>query len=306
MSMRDFYRCIAIGVLALGGAAQIATAATPTPGSAQEASAEPLQLPLRLTSLINHTGISVPDVTASALFYSKLFGGDKVGGEMVPMPNGQPPSTRYFLFVDDANVAIGLLGTLGSAGQTKPLIDHIAVTAVDHDGLAWRARLKAEKLQYIASEVFLDTDGIPIQVAGGTGGEPLTAAGATPAKLPVLFSGKPMTRCLGFDHIMLRVPDVEAKVAFWQKLFGVSKVERRNGVVWLSDGQRRLGLRPLAKGEQPGYDYQAFRIEKTDRATLVAGLRTLGATVEEPQPQDERGSVRFTGPDGIRTLLVPR
>jgi hypothetical protein len=74
----------------------------------------PLTLPLAVASLINHTGISVPDVTASALFYSKLFGGDKVGGEMIPMPNGQPPSTRYFLLVDSANVAIGLLGTLGS------------------------------------------------------------------------------------------------------------------------------------------------------------------------------------------------
>jgi catechol 2,3-dioxygenase-like lactoylglutathione lyase family enzyme len=304
MTMHGAIGTLAIVSLALGGTAQVAIAATPQSISRPEESGQPLALPLRLTSLINHTGISVPDVTASALFYSRLFGGDKVGGELVPMPNGQAPSTRYFLFVDDANVAIGLLGTLGSAGQTKPLIDHIAVTAVEHDSKAWRARLQSEKLQYIASEVFLDNDGIPIQVAGGAGGEPLTAAGATPAKLPILYDGKPMTRCLGFDHIMLRVADVEAKVAFWRRLFGTYVVERRDGVVWLSDGKRRLGFRPLAKDEQPGYDYQAFRIEKMDRTELVTGLRTLGATIQSPQPQDAPNSVRFTGPDGIRTVLV--
>jgi catechol 2,3-dioxygenase-like lactoylglutathione lyase family enzyme len=304
MIMHVIYRFITICALALTASAQAVAAEPPQAPGQLEPPGKPLPLPLQLTSLINHTGISVPDVTASALFYSKLFGGDKVGGEMVPMPNGQPPSTRYFLFVDDANVAIGLLGTLGSVGQTHSLIDHIAVTAVEHDAQAWRARLKAEQLRYVASEVFLDNDGIPIQVAGGEGGEPLTAAGATPAKLPVLYAGKPMTRCLGFDHIMLRVPDVEAKVAFWQKLFGIRRVERRKGVVWLSDGKRRLGLRPLAKGEQPGYDYQAFRIEKIDKTKLIAGLRSLGATILEPLPHDARGSVRFTGPDGIKTLLV--
>jgi catechol 2,3-dioxygenase-like lactoylglutathione lyase family enzyme len=290
-----------LGALAL--CPSTVTLAQQTPATSEDLGT-PLDLPLRLSSLINHTGISVPDVTASALFYSKLFGGDKVGGEMVPMPNGQPPSARYFLFVDDANVAIGLLGTLGSAGQTTPLIDHIAVTAVDHDGRAWRARLKAENLRYIASEVFLDTDGIPIQVAGGVGGEPLTAAGATPAKLPVLFSGKPLTTCLGFDHILLRVPDVEAKVAFWKRLFGVEKVERRNGIAWLSDGTRRLGFRPLRAGEKPGYEYQAFRIGKISRFRLERGLVSLGATLQKREPYDAKDTVRFIGPDGIRTALV--
>jgi catechol 2,3-dioxygenase-like lactoylglutathione lyase family enzyme len=223
---------------------------------------------------------------------------------MVPMPNGQPPSTRYFLFVDDANVAIGLLGTLGSVGQTKPLIDHIAVTAVDHNAMAWRARLKAENLRYVASEVFLDPDGIPIQVAGGTDGEALTAAGATPAKLPVLYDGKPLTHCLGFEHIMLRVPDVEKSVAFWQRIFGLGPVERRDGIAWLSDGTRRLGFRALQPGEQPGYDYQAFRIEKVRRSNLEKGLQTLGATIRARQPQDAPDTVRFIGPDGIQTVLV--
>jgi catechol 2,3-dioxygenase-like lactoylglutathione lyase family enzyme len=303
--MKVFSKCA--GALALFSAVvagPMHAAAAQLPQSVLSVMQAPLALPLRLSSLINHTGISVPDVTASALFYSKLFGGDKVGGELVPMPAGQPPSTRYFLLGDDANVAIGLLGTLGSAGQTSPLIDHIAVTAVDHDAQAWRARLKAENLRYVASEVFLDQDNIPIQVAGGHGGEPLTAAGATPAKLPVLYSGKPLVESLGFDHIMLRVPDVAAKVAFWQRLFGIEKMERRNGVVWLSDGKHRLGFRMVAAGENPGYDYQAFRIGKTPRGQLEKGLVALGAKIAKRQPQDARNTVRFFGPDGIQTALV--
>jgi catechol 2,3-dioxygenase-like lactoylglutathione lyase family enzyme len=303
--MTTTLRCaIAITLLCAATLAPVNAVRAQQVAAAPSESAIPLALPLRLSSLINHTGISVPDVKASALFYSKLFGGDKVGGELVPMPAGQPPSTRYFLLGDDANVAIGLLGTLGSAGQTQPLIDHIAVTAVDHDAQAWRARLSAENLRYVASEVFLDTDNIPIQVAGGHGGEPLTAAGATPAKLPVLYSGKPLTESLGFDHIMLRVPDVAAKVAFWQRLFGIDKVERRNGIVWLSDGKHRLGFRALAAGEKPGYEYQAFRIGKISRRQLKNGLVALGAKIGTRQPQDSRSTVRFTGPDGIQTVLV--
>jgi len=220
------------------------------------------------------------------------------------MPNGQPPSARYFLFLPPASVAIGKLGTLGSVGQTQPLIDHIAITAREHDELAWQARLKAEGLRYIASEVFLDFQNIPIQVAGGKGGEGLGAPGAAPAKLPVLYGGKPLVSSLGFDHIMLRVTDVEKTLAFWKRMFGVTEIIQRDGVAWMQDGKIELGVRRAMSNEAPGYEYQAFRISKTNRNRVIAGLKALHATVLEPRPYDAKSSIRFVGPDGIQTVLV--
>jgi catechol 2,3-dioxygenase-like lactoylglutathione lyase family enzyme len=288
---------VLVPALAFAGALP---AQTP-PAASSAAQAAPLPLPLRLNSLIHHTGISVQDVTASATFYSKVFGGNNVAGEIINVPTGK--STRYFVRLDHGSVAIGQLGTLGSVGQTKPLIDHIAVNAVEHNEPAWQARLKVEGLRYIASEVFLGPDNIPIQVAGGVGGEGMSAG--TQAQLPVLYSGPPLVTCHGFDHIMLRVTDVEQSVAFWQKTFGVSEVERHDGVAWMKVGDSKLGLRKVVAGEMPGYEYQAFRISRANKAKVSAGLKALHASLLEARAYDDRNSIRFLGPDGIETLLVP-
>jgi catechol 2,3-dioxygenase-like lactoylglutathione lyase family enzyme len=253
----------------------------------------PVPLPLKLTSLVHHVGMSVRDVIASATFYSHVFGGNNVIGE-------KEPFLRYFINLEPGRVAIGKVGTLGSTGKTVPLIDHFCVDAGSYDDPAWRARLAAEGLQYLASGVFNDIDAIPVQVAGGEGGESLSAGEVT--DLAPLYTGEPLLRTRGYDHVMLRVRDVGKTAAFWQKMFGFSATAPAGGVAWISDGNLRLGWRQIAGDEQPGVEHFAIRAATFSARKLTRALAQLGASQIS---FDRRGVFRFADPDGIKVQVWP-
>lgn len=291
-SRRQVLTGLAGAALLPASAASLAADAAGPPGSARVA---PLKLPLKLAGLIHHVGISVRDVIASASFYSRLVGGENVHGE-------KEPFLRYFIRLRPeglGDVAIGKLGTLGSTGKTVPLIDHFCVDAVPYDDPAWRARLKAEGLTYLASGVFADPEGIPIQVAGGEGGESLSAGDVTQQQ--PLYTGEPLIQPRGHDHLMLRVSDVRKSAAMWQRLFGVGGRERK-GVIWLQQGNQRIGLRPLQGNETPGVDYFAIRAAKFDAQVVAKGLARLDATGIS-QDRD-LGGVFFSDIDGLRVKIV--
>ena len=279
-----------LGILAatplLGGPARAQAPA------ASGAVAAPMTLPLKLTSLIGHIGVSVRDVLQSATFYSKLVGGDNVNGE-------KQPFLRYFMNLNPGSVAIGKLGTLGSVGQTKPLIDHFCVTAAPFDDAAWRARLKAEGLTYVAQGVFLDIDNIAIQVAGGEGGESLSTGTVT--RLDSLYTGEPLIRTHGYDHVLLRVRDLDKTAAFWKKVFGFSPSARDSEELWISDGSVRLGFRTIKGGEQPGIEHYALKVAPFDRVALGKELVKLGAT--SGTFDSKRNVLSFDDPDGLKVQL---
>ncbi len=282
---------IASGALLSGCAGDVATAQATGP-----ATAAPLALPLALAKIYHHTGISVPDVEVAARFYSQLFGGENVNGE-------REPFVRYFIKLNPGEVAIGKLGTLGSTGRTVPLIDHICVDAVPFDDAAWRARLAVESRQYIAQGVFLGVDNIPVQVAGGEGGESLAAGEVT--RMPSLYDGPALVAPQGFDHVVMAVSNVPAASLFWQRMFGLTEVGSVAGVQWLGNGgSARLGLRLAGEGEDFGAAYQAVRGIFEPESTRSA-LQGLGAQLLPALAYDAPGSIRFTGPDGIETMLVP-
>jgi len=264
-------------------------------GSAEEVA--PMELPLRLNALMGHTGTSVEDVVASATFYARMIGGRSLSGEK--LADG---SVRYFMQLGRGSVAIGKLGTLGSVGQTKPLIDHICVGAETYDDAAWRARLKAEGLPYIAQSVFLDPDKIAIQVSGGQGGEGLAAGSLT--RLPDLYTGQPLVQSIGFDHVILRVSDVHKAAAFWKRLFDIPEVGRTGDIIWITDGASKVGLRRVQAGERPGVDAQAIRVAQFDKARVSRELTALGAKVGRGQPYDTTNTIHFVGPDGIKAAIV--
>ncbi len=256
------------------------------------AAVTPMQLPLKLTELIGHIGISVRDVIKSATFYSRLVGGANVNGE-------KNPSLRYFITLNPGSVAIGLLGTLGSTGKTSPLIDHFCVTAAPYDDAAWRARLKAEGLPYIAQGVFLGVDNIPIQVAGAQGGESLSVGAV--GKLPSLYEGKPLIESRGYDHLMLRVRDIDQACAFWLKMFGFSATQEE-GVAWISDGRARIGFRGLKSGEEPGIEHYALKTARFDRVKVSEQLGKMGASVGSFDARKK--ALNLADPDGIKLQLV--
>ena len=186
--------------------------------------------------------------------------------------------------------------------MTVPLVDHFCVEAMSHNGKEWIARLEAEQLTVLNDTVFGDIDNIAIQVAGSTSGEQL--AEGEVSQLDSLYTGKPLVTTKGYDHIMLRVNDVDKTAAFYQKMFGLSPVERSNGKVWVSDGNLRLGWRETLAGEQPGIEYYAIRTEPFEVDAFSRNVEALGAkSVEEFNERDN--ILLFRDPDGIKVGLVP-
>lgn len=123
--------------------------------------------------------------------------------------------------------------------------------------------------------------------------------------MPSLYDGPALVEPRGFDHIVMAVSDTAAASAFWQRMFGLSEVGMTGGVVWLGiGGAARLGLRVAREGEEFGAVYQAVRAVY-DPAAIRAALPGLGAQLLPPLAYDPADGVRFMGPDGIQTALVP-
>jgi catechol 2,3-dioxygenase-like lactoylglutathione lyase family enzyme len=273
----------------------------------EETAPAPLDLPLKIRTICGHVGVSVPDVTRSAHFYSKLFGGDNVRGEKVP-------SLRYMINLGNAaafnpsgpqsgrpHVAIGKLGTLGAIGETKSLVDHFCLNAEPYNEAAWRARLKLEGLTYYSNGVFGDINKIFVQVAGAQGGESLSAGTIEP--LPSLYAGEPLVLNDGFEHVMLHVSSLDESVSFYKKMFGLRESERRAGVVYFSDGETKLALKQVAQGEKPNIPHFAAKVRGLNSSRVKNGLVALGARLETCE--ESKHAIRFADPDGLVVELWP-
>jgi catechol 2,3-dioxygenase-like lactoylglutathione lyase family enzyme len=116
---------------------------------------------------------------------------------------------------------------------------------------------------------------------------------------------------LGFDHLNLRVADLERALRFYVGLLGLREVRRNtrpdgsvsllalragNGVVFL---QPAPGYTPPADDRQSGLDHFSLEIEARDPAALAAGLREAGVEVLE-------GPVRRWGAHGDGTSVYVR
>jgi catechol 2,3-dioxygenase-like lactoylglutathione lyase family enzyme len=261
----------------------------------------PMELPLKVKTICGHCGISVPDVTTSALFYSKVFGGANVRGE-------KHPSLRYIINLagnagvpGSGSVAIGKLGTLGGQGKTEALIDHFCINAEPYNDAAWRSRLKAEGLTYYSNGVFGDINGIFVQVSGAQGGESLSVGPVE--HLDSLYTGEPLLRSDGYDHIMLHVSSLDESVTFYQKMFGLRESSRKSGVVYFSDGETRLALKQVAEGEKANIPYYAVKVPNLDHSKITNGLKALGASVLPAA--ESKDAIRFADPDGVVVELWP-
>jgi glyoxylase I family protein len=120
---------------------------------------------------------------------------------------------------------------------------------------------------------------------------------------------------LGFDHLNLRVADLDRSLAFYAGLLGLKEARRTtradgsvglvalragNGVVFL---QPAPGYRPPADAKQGGLDHFSLEIEATDPEALAARLREAGVEVLEGPVRrwgahGEGTSVYVSDPDG--------
>jgi len=120
---------------------------------------------------------------------------------------------------------------------------------------------------------------------------------------------------LGIDHIVLRVVDLDAMIAFYTAVLGCA-VERRQddiGLVQLRAGRSLVDLVPIdgrlgrAGGAAPGVEgrnleHVCFRIEPFDTAALRAHLGAHGVAMGEPRlrygADGEGPSVYIRDPEG--------
>lgn len=117
------------------------------------------------------------------------------------------------------------------------------------------------------------------------------------------------------DHLVLRVRDLEAMLAFYRDVLGCAVERRRDdiGLVQLRAGRSLIDLVPVdgklgrAGGAAPGsegrnLDHLCLRVEPFDGTAIVAFLRECGATPGEIASrygaEGEGPSIYVTDPEG--------
>ena len=130
----------------------------------------------------------------------------------------------------------------------------------------------------------------------------LTGLGAAMAVMPHAARAAQQSegtfRATGLDHVALTVSDVRRSVAFYREHLGL-EVIREEG-----DDQCFLGrgdgfFLALFRGDDPGLNHYAYRIEGYDPDEVVRKLEAAGI-----EPRREQGRVYFDDPDGIEVQVT--
>jgi catechol 2,3-dioxygenase-like lactoylglutathione lyase family enzyme len=278
-------------------------AAAPWLADAATTAASPLRLPLHLVQLVNHIGTAVPDVAKSATFYSHLFDGARILGQ-------RKPALRYEINFFPGALSIGPLSAAAGGPKEHALIDHFCVVAQPFDGAAWRARLDRDQVRYFAGGSFVNIGGVAVQLFGarvptakGKRGAGKAPPGGGFAPMPPLYTGQPLVKAHGFEHLMLHVSDLRAASGRFRTLFGLTPLESSPGRIFFRVGTVRVGLEQAASGEKPGIAAFAIKVAAFDPGRVGQALEALGARVEPAERSGKRTILRFADPDGIRSEL---
>jgi glyoxylase I family protein len=116
------------------------------------------------------------------------------------------------------------------------------------------------------------------------------------------------------DHVVLRVRDLPAMVAFYEKALGF-RVERTLERIHLVQMRAGASLLDLVGGERPegavesapNMDHLCFRVQPFDRDAIVTRLAPLGVsvgeTVERYGAEGTGPSIYFDDPEGNQIEL---
>jgi catechol 2,3-dioxygenase-like lactoylglutathione lyase family enzyme len=115
-----------------------------------------------------------------------------------------------------------------------------------------------------------------------------------------------MLRISGLDHVVLRVSDLDAMMAFYTDVLGcpVEKIQKDLGLYQLRAGSALIDLVPVdgplgrKGGAAPGaegrnLDHFCLRVEPFDAQAIIAHLRSHGA---DPAPVASRYGAEGQGP----------
>lgn len=295
-SQRTTRRRLLQGLGALAAAPWIAPA-----GAADRA--VPLRLPLHLTQMVNHIGISVRDVRKSASFYSHLLDEAHILGQ-------EKPTLRYLINLHPGAISVGPLSAGGPSGHhTTPFIDHFAVLAQPFNLASWRARLDALKIRYFAQGTFVPIDGVPVQLLGGHEAMRRRRARKGPAgagfmPMAPLYTGEPLVKAHGFKRVTLQMANLDAATEEFRTLFGLPPHRTDSGRVFFQIADIQLELQDAPSGPSRIAAF-AIKVEPFDRAKVSEALEALGAKVEATRGGGNPAALPFADPDGIECELWP-
>ena len=241
------------------------------------------QLPLDSVG-IEHIGLVVGDVTASARFFAGVFN-PHVYREMAP-------PLRYYVTLDPGYIAVG-----SREGVTESFIDHDCVLVDGYDRAAMAVRLEREGIPAGRFGVLRDPDGLGFQL--------LPVGGLAPTTEPAgrLVEGEALLRPRGLQRVRRVVHDLERSVRYYRQFFGPEERVDEQGAVWFAVAHTEFVLRQAAEGEDPAIESFTINVaDSFDPARLRDAIVALGA---EEVSIATGGDSRFRSPDGIVIELRP-
>lgn len=265
---------------------------------AQEAgNAAPMALPLTATRL-EHLGTVVPDVTAAAIFHSRLFN-PAIRTEMQPDP--------LRLYVDlSGGGNFGYLAFGSRANAPGAVFDHFCTLIDGYEPARMAAALRGQGIEVAANwatfGLFQDPDAIGVQLYGDPGGWFPTVIDAEP-----LVEGPPLLAPMGLGHVSLQVGDMARSRDFYRTYFGMETGPNENGQVWFEIGPTNLVLTQATEDGPPvGIDHIGIKVAAFDFDAVTAALDGMGAqNVESVDGQSGR-ILRFADPQGLVFELEPQ
>jgi catechol 2,3-dioxygenase-like lactoylglutathione lyase family enzyme len=272
----------------LRGAAAFALAfgARPLGAQAPDAALVARQLPLQAVGL-EHIGTVVPDVTAAATFFARVFNAE--------VYKEQAPPLRYYVTLDPGYIAFG-----SREGERGAFIDHDCVLVEQYDRAAMAERLAQESLPPGRFGIIADPDGLGLQLLAAGG------LAASTEHAGRLSDAAPLVRPRGLRRVVRYVSDLETARAFYRKFLGAeveAEVDGAPEAVWFQAGHTLLGVERVPAGEAPRIDRFCVNVAAGgfDADDVAAALETLGAEVVSAAPT----RLHFRSPEGIGVELEP-
>jgi len=121
-----------------------------------------------------------------------------------------------------------------------------------------------------------------------------------------------MPQVVGVDHLVVRVSDLAASRAFYDKLLsflGFEVLADDGDMIGWTNGKTRYWIRRAEAGARPyrngdvGFHHYAFELaSRAEVDALQAFLETLGATIVDPAGEyyEDYYAVFFLDPDGLK------
>ena len=135
------------------------------------------------------------------------------------------------------------------------------------------------------------------------------AASSAFGQTPGAASAQPVIPAHTFNHIAMRVSDVQRAVDWYQRMFGLpaqfreEPPGRRVAVLRIGDGAEFLELAPVAPGEPPAYLHLGFGVQDFDPSAIRRALSAQGLAGEWRSREAAGGDVEelvVRDPDGLR------